>query len=122
MKTWMKRFDLVIACALTLLGAFVTREALATRSRAGAERTASFGIARVDTSAAATDSVVLPRRPSSPVSSPTSTADVRQRIELQALRTTRHSHAGRIGRVIRSVSGFNRPRSWTDSTRRMSPS
>ena len=84
MKTWMKRFDLVIACALTLLGAFVTREALATRSRAGAERTASFGIARVDTSAAATDSVVLPRRPSSPVSSPTSTADVRQRIELQA--------------------------------------
>ena len=84
MKYWMKRFDLVIACALTLLGAFVAREALAIRSLDGAERTASFGIARVDTASAPSDSVVPPRRPAPPVSSPTSNADVRQRIELSA--------------------------------------
>ena len=80
----MKRFDLAVASALTLLGAFVTREALATRSRNGAEPTASFGIARVDTAAAPSDSVVPPRRPAAPVSSPTASADVRQRIELSA--------------------------------------
>ena len=84
MKNWMKRFDLVIACALTLLGAFVTREALVIRSRDGAQRTASFGIARVDAAAPSSDSVIVPRRPAPPVSSPTSTADVRQRIELSA--------------------------------------
>ena len=80
----MKRFDLVVASALTLLGAFVTREALAIRSRDGAQRTASFGIARVDTSAASTDSALPPRRPPTTVSSPVSTADIRQRIELSA--------------------------------------
>src|SRR5687767_6149474 len=80
----MKRFDLAVASALTLLGAFVTREALATRTRDGAQRTASFGIARVDTAVAPSDSVATPRRPAPPASSPTSNADVRQRIELSA--------------------------------------
>lgn len=83
----MKRFDLLAASALTLLGAFVTREALTTRAHVSAKRTASFGIARVtpvaDTSVAPSDSVVIPvRRPAAPTSSPTSTADVRHRIEL----------------------------------------
>jgi len=80
----MKRFDLAVASALTLLGAFVTREALAIRSRDGAQRTASFGIARVDTASAPSDSVAPPRRSAPPVSSPTSNADVRQRIELSS--------------------------------------
>ena len=80
----MKRFDLAVASALTLLGAFVTREALAIRARDGAERTASFGIARVDTASAPSDSVTPHRRPAVPVASPTSNADVRQRIELSA--------------------------------------
>ena len=81
----MKRFDLVVASALTLLGAFVTREALTTRSRDGAQRTASFGTARVDTSAASNDSSAAPRpRRPAPAPSATSNADVRERIELSA--------------------------------------
>jgi len=67
----MKRFDLVVASALTLLGAFVTREALAIRARGGAERTASFGIARVDTTALTTDSTPVVRRPAAPVTATT---------------------------------------------------
>ena len=84
MKNWMQRFDLLAASALTLMGAFVTREALTTRAHVSAKRTASFGIARVDTAVAPTDSVVIPvRRPAAPpASNPTSTADVRHRIEL----------------------------------------
>jgi len=89
-KNWMKRFDLVVASALTLLGAFVTREALATRAQVTARRTASFGIARVDTgvmpsdpvSAAPIDSVIPVRRVAAPSPLPTNTADVRHRIEL----------------------------------------
>jgi hypothetical protein len=87
-KNWMKRFDLVVAFALTLLGAFVTREALTTRAHVSARRTASFGIARVDTAAASSDSVIPVRRPvatapaPAPAPSPVSTADVRHRIEL----------------------------------------
>lgn len=86
MKYWMKRFDLVIASALTFLGAFVTREALATRSRDGAQRTASFGIARIDTAASPADSATPPRRPAPPAAapSPTANADIRERIELSA--------------------------------------
>ena len=58
----MKRFDLALASALTLLGVFVTREALATRALSDAERNASFGTARVDTAAALSDSApVAPR-------------------------------------------------------------
>jgi hypothetical protein len=79
----MKRFDLVVASALTLLGAFVTREALATRAQVTARRTASFGIARVDTAAAApVDSVIPVRRPAAPSEPITTTADIRHRIEL----------------------------------------
>jgi hypothetical protein len=78
----MKRFDLVVASALTLLGAFVTREALAIRSDDGAERNASFGVARVDTAAAPTDSITS-RRPAAPLPA-TTTADVRHRIELSS--------------------------------------
>jgi hypothetical protein len=89
-KSFMKRFDLLAASALTLMGAFVTREALTTRAHVSAMRTASFGIARLDTatapseSAAPSDSVVIPvRRPAAaPATNPTSTADVRHRIEL----------------------------------------
>ena len=81
----MKRFDLVVASALTLLGAFVTREALAIRSRDGAQRTASFGIARVDTASVPNDSSPAPRpRRPAPATSATSNADVRERIELSA--------------------------------------
>src|SRR5688500_1616688 len=80
----MKRFDLAVASALTLLGAFVTREALATRTRDGAQRTASFGIARVDTAVAPSDSVATPRLRALPASSPTSNAVVRQCIDLLA--------------------------------------
>ena len=50
-----------------LLGAFVTREALAIRVRADRERTASFGVARVDTSAVANDSATVARRPAAPL-------------------------------------------------------
>ena len=86
----MKRFDLLAASALTLLGAFVTREALTTRAHVTAKRTASFGIARVDTAAtephntpAPSDSVVIHvRRPAAPPPAPMNTADVRHRIEL----------------------------------------
>ncbi len=75
----MKRFDLVITSALALLGAFVTREALAIRVHTGAERTASFGIARVDTSASS-DSAAPPRRPVTSANSGTAT-NLRDRIE-----------------------------------------
>ena len=65
----MKRFDLVVASAIMLLGAFVTREALAIRVRADRERTASFGMARVDTSAVGNDSAMVARRPATPACS-----------------------------------------------------
>ena len=78
----MKRFDLLAASALTLLGAFVTREALATRAHVGARRTASYGIARVDTAVTAPDSVIPVRRPAPAPTPATTTADVRHRIEL----------------------------------------
>jgi hypothetical protein len=78
----MKRFDLVMASALTLLGAFVTREALDTRAQVSAKRTASFGIARVDTANTVSDSAAPVRRPPAPGTSPRTTADVRHRIEL----------------------------------------
>jgi hypothetical protein len=80
-KNWMKRFDLVVASALTLLGAFVTREALATRAQVTDRRTASFGIARIDTAVAQPDSVIPVRRPPAPAPR-TTNADVRHRIEL----------------------------------------
>ena len=83
-KNWMKRFDLVVASALTLLGAFVTREALATRAQVTARRTASFGIARVDTAAAPVDSVAPIRRPVVITTIPTTTAEVRHRIEVES--------------------------------------
>ena len=86
----MKRFDLVVASALTLLGAFVTREALAIRSRDGAHRTASFGVARLDAEPTPTDSGPPPRRTAPPAPSPTSNADVKQRIELGAQDTYIH--------------------------------
>ena len=66
----MKRFDLVVASAIMLLGAFVTREALAIRVRADRERTASFGVARVDTSAVGSDSAMVARRPATPLEAP----------------------------------------------------
>jgi len=66
----MKRFDLVVASAIMLLGAFVTREALAIRVRADRERTASFGMARVDTSAVGNDSAMVARRPATPLEAP----------------------------------------------------
>ena len=78
----MKRFDLAVASALTLLGAFVTREALATRAQVTAKRTASFGIARIDTAVTSNDSAPPVRRPTPPSTLPTATADVRHRIEL----------------------------------------
>ena len=77
-RHWMKRFDLAFGSALALLGAFVTREALATRALSGAERTASYGIARVDT-AAASDSVVVARRPVAPHRS--SAPETKRRLE-----------------------------------------
>lgn len=93
---WMKRFDLLAASALTLMGAFVTREALTTRAHVTAKRTASFGVAvaRVDTatlapfeSPAPADSVVRTvRRPAVPAPA-ANTADVRHRIELGSLDT-----------------------------------
>jgi matrixin len=67
----MKRFDLAVVSALALLGVFVTREALAIRAVSGAQRTASFGIARVDSAAPATDSISsLGRRPAPPITVP----------------------------------------------------
>ena len=81
-KNWMKRFDLLVAAALTLLGAFVTREALATHAQTGARRTASYGIARVDTAAPPVDSVVPVRRVAAPSPLPATTEDVRHRIEM----------------------------------------
>ena len=83
----MKRFDLVVASALTMLGAFVAREALATRAHSGANRTASFGIARVDTAALPSDSVTATRRPPAPARIPRSKAEVRHRIELSGQET-----------------------------------
>lgn len=77
----MKRFDLVVASALTLLGAFVTREALAIRARPGAERTTSFGIARVDTGNVVPDSATSGRRAIVVVSAPSPAPDVRRRLE-----------------------------------------
>src|SRR5262245_51048889 len=56
-RLWMKRFDLAVVSALFLLGAFVTREALAIRAVSGAERTASYGIARIDSAALSRDSI-----------------------------------------------------------------
>jgi len=70
-RLWMKRFDVAVGSALLLLGAFVTREALAIRARTGAEHTASYGIARVDTASSAFDSTsVIGRRPTTPVTVP----------------------------------------------------
>jgi hypothetical protein len=67
----MKRFDVVVTSTLLFLGAFVTREALAIRARTGAERTASYGVARVDTTSSAFDSTsVIGRRPTTPVTVP----------------------------------------------------
>ena len=77
----MKRFDLAVASALTLLGAFVTREALATRADIGAERNASFGIARVDTMAAPSDSVASTRRPITITATSSQLPDIRRRVE-----------------------------------------
>lgn len=77
----MKRFDLAVGSALTLLGAFVTREALATRALSGAERTASFGIARVD-SVAVPDSGIVVRRPVIRITAPSPTRETRRRLEL----------------------------------------
>lgn len=93
---WMKRFDLLVASALTLMGAFVAREALTTRAHVTAKRTASFGVARVNAAApvrfespvptaspAPSDSGIVPvRRPAVPAPAATNTADVRHRIEL----------------------------------------
>ena len=89
-KNWMKRFDLFAASALFLMGAFVAREALTTRAHVTAKRTASYGIARVDTAASApSDSGIVPpvRRPAAPAPTPTNTADVRHRIELGSVDT-----------------------------------
>lgn len=83
----MKRFDLVVATALTVLGAFVTREALAIRAHSGAQRTASFGIARVDTTAVTVDSITVARRPAAPTPVPTTIAEVRHRIGLSGKNT-----------------------------------
>jgi hypothetical protein len=80
----MKRFDLVVGSALALLGVFVTLEALATRARSGAERNASFGTARVDTTAAPSDSVPSMRRVVVAPPTGSSMADVRRRIRLAA--------------------------------------
>jgi hypothetical protein len=84
-KNWMTRFDLLAVSALSLMGGFVAREALTTRAHVTAKRTASYGIARVDTAVPApSDSVIVPpmRRPAAPAPTPTNTADVRHRIEL----------------------------------------
>jgi hypothetical protein len=77
----MKRFDLVVASALTLLGAFVTREAVAIRARTGAERTASFGMARVDTGSAVADSAPRGRRPIVVLPAPSPAPEIRRRLE-----------------------------------------
>ena len=70
-RLWMKRFDVAVGSALLFLGAFVTREALAIRARTGAERTASYGVARVDTANSVSDSTsVIGRRPTTPVTVP----------------------------------------------------
>lgn len=69
-RHWMKRFDVAVGSALLFLGAFVTREALAIRARTGAERTASYGIARVDTSSAFDSTSVINKRPTVPVTVP----------------------------------------------------
>ena len=81
----MKRFDAFVGSALLLLGAFVTREALIIRAHAGAERNASFGIARVDTAATYADSAPpLGRRPATPVTVPIAppVPDLIKRLEL----------------------------------------
>lgn len=80
----MKRFDLVVASALALLGVFVTREALATRGLSGGERNASFGTARVDTSAAPSDSTPVSRKMVVTPAKASSRADLRRQIELAA--------------------------------------
>src|SRR5262245_28360375 len=70
-RLWMKRFDVAVGSVLLFLGAFVTNEALAIRARTGAERTASYGIARVDTANSTFDSTSLVgRRPTTPVTVP----------------------------------------------------
>lgn len=86
----MKRFDLVVASALSLLGVFVTREALATRARSSAARNASFGTARVDTASVPTDSAPVSRRVVSPPAASSSNDDVRRRIEMGANDTYIH--------------------------------
>jgi hypothetical protein len=78
----MKRFDLVAGSALALLGVFVTREALATRTLTEAPRNASFGTARVDTAVMASDSSPVPRKVVVVPSRGTSLDDLRRRIEL----------------------------------------
>lgn len=65
-----------------MLGAFVTREALATRARAGAEPNASFGIARVDTAVSELDSVPANRKAIMPAPAPRRVPNIRERIEL----------------------------------------
>ena len=69
-RLWMKRFDVAVASVLLFLGAFVTNEALAIRARTGAERTASYGVARVDTSAAFDSTSIVAKRPTAPISVP----------------------------------------------------
>lgn len=64
-----------------MLGAFVTREAVAIRSRSGAERTASFGIARVDTGSVVSDSTPLSRRPIVIFPAPSPAPEIRRRLE-----------------------------------------
>lgn len=78
----MKRFDLAVGSALALLGAFVTREALATRALSGAERTASFGVARVDTTEAR-DSVIV-GRPVIQVLATSPKPEIKRRLELSS--------------------------------------
>ena len=80
LRHWMKRFDLAVGSALALLGAFVTREALATRALSGAERTASYGIARVDTAAASDSVVVVVRRPIT-VTASSPAPEIKRRLE-----------------------------------------
>ena len=78
----MKRFDLAVGSALALLGVFVTREAVATRALTEAPRNASYGTARVDTAAVASDSSPVVRRVVVPPANGTSLEDLRRRIEL----------------------------------------
>lgn len=79
----MKRFDLVATSALLLLGAFVTREALAVRSNADTPSNASFGIARVDSVATRRDSTPAARRDAvAPPAAGRVASEVRERIEV----------------------------------------